>query len=151
MDAARLIFQRAGAVGFEPDDIIQHFSPAPTDFQVRFVKRLPLMAHLFGMVGITLLGRVWLKIETTEMSAEPFLSLLRHEAEHVRQQREQPIRFYPSYIGQWVVKFLSPRPAVVVRDRRRRGGRFYAAYRSISFEEEAYDAGDEFLGRLRRR
>ena len=56
--------------------------------------------------------------------------IINHERIHTAQQRELLfVPFYVAYIVEWVVRLLKER-------------NFYAAYRSISFEREAYAHGD---------
>ena len=56
--------------------------------------------------------------------------VVNHERIHTAQMRELLfVPFYVAYIVEWVVRLLKER-------------NFYAAYRSISFEREAYAHGD---------
>ncbi len=77
------------------------FDGVPLDFPVHISPTLPLMAHRAGAAGITLFGRVHLIGSVLEWSPTDRLLILRHEAEHVRQQRSQSL-FYPRYIGAWL-------------------------------------------------
>ena len=78
-----------------------------------------------GVVAITLGRRVYLAAGTAESGVE---ALLRHELVHVRQMaRLGLVRFYWRYLAEYI-------------SLRRRGLSSAEAYRSISFEAEAFAA-----------
>lgn len=131
--ARDLVASARASLGLHENVIDEIFDGAPLDFPVVFSLHLPLLADRFGMTGITLLGSVWFVESVRSLPAISLLSLLRHEAEHVRQQRERPVMFYPRY----GLAFLR---ALVEPARGRIGSRFLAAYRRIPYEEEAYRA-----------
>lgn len=122
--------------------IEQLFRGTPLDFPVIFGPHLPLGAHRFGMVGITLFGRVYLRSTVRHLPPVELLSLLRHEAEHVRQQKERTLLFYPRYALSWLLSFLNPVPSERLQALRATHGRAHGAYRAIPYEEEAYGVGD---------
>ncbi|MBC8146313.1 MAG: hypothetical protein H7X80_12070 [bacterium] len=132
---ARDVVRDVAARNHLPQRVIDEiFVDAPLDFPVVFSRRLPLFADRFGMDGITLNASVWLLESVRSYPVTEFLSLLRHEAEHVRQQRERPAMFYLHY-GLDFIKALAA-PAAD-----RMGSRFRAAYTGIGHEREAYAAG----------
>ncbi len=116
------------------------FQGAPLDFPVIVGTTLPLRAHRAGMAGITLLGRVFLLRHAAHVDIE-LLVLLRHEAEHVRQQRASRL-FYMRYVRDWLRAFM--RNLLLARSLRSAALRsaWYDAYRSIDAEREAYATGD---------
>ena len=130
-------------------DVLALFQDAPLDFPVIFSSTLPLQAHRFGMVGITLRGSVWLLNRARELSPLRLLALIRHEAEHVQQQRKAMGFFYPRYGLSWLGNMLNPFPNEHLRAFRKEYGRSYAAYRAIPYEIEAYLAGDRYEEELR--
>jgi hypothetical protein len=78
-----------------------------------------------GVIGITLVRRIYI---STTASGEAIERLLRHELTHVRQiNRLGVVRFYWRYLAEFARNI-------------RRGMSFDAAYRHISFEEEAFAA-----------
>ncbi len=149
VEARQLAVLVGTELGLTGSDLLRFFGDAPLDFPVTFSGRLPFLAHRFGMVGITLGGKVRLLEKSRNSSPPWFLSLLRHEAEHVRQQRKEPILFYPRYLLFWLAKLLHPFPSDDLRSLRRRYGLFYAAYRAIPYEIDAYREGDGLAERLK--
>lgn len=141
----------AKAPGAEvPSDLIERlFRGTPRDFPVICAETLPLRAHRFGMTGITLFGRVYLRNTVRNLPPAELIALLRHEAEHVRQQRESPVLFYPLYALFWLLFFLHPFPGARLKTLRKKHGRGQGAYRAIPYEEKAYEAGDRALTALR--
>ena len=123
-------------------DVIDLFRDVPLDFPIFFRKRLPFRVNRFGMIGITLRGRVWLLEKIKTGNPIWLLGLIRHEAEHVRQQRLEPLLFYPRYLLYWLGNFLNPLPSTNLRDLRKRYTRTHGAYRAIPYEIAAYGAGD---------
>lgn len=133
------------------------FDGVPLDFPVHISPTLPLMAHRAGAAGITLFGRVHLIGSVLDWSPTDRLLILRHEAEHVRQQRSQSL-FYPRYIGAWLGRMAreimaptgAPRNGPESRSgalsgsrwggRRRLAEAWRRAYLAIPAEVEAYAA-----------
>jgi len=120
------------------------FASVPTDFTLRIRPRLPLFAHRSGAVAITLCGDVTaLRPAWEGMPPTTQCALLRHEAEHVRQQRAAPLLFYLRYGLAWVWGFMTVPGG--------RGTRGHRAYRSIPYEVDAYAAEAEAARRLAER
>jgi hypothetical protein len=120
----------AARLGMTQDTVAEIFGGAPIDFPITFSHHLPLLADRFGMIGITLGARVWLLDRTRSFAPEAIIVLIRHEAEHVRQQRERPAGFYLEYGLGYLRGLIGA------------GGRSRDAYRGIRAEREAYAAGD---------
>lgn len=150
MMAEDLVRDIAGQIPLQYDIIRDLFTGLPLDFPIYFRVRLPLRAHRFRMLGITLLGRVYLLERMRELPATELLAIILHEAVHVRQQRASPALFYLRYSLSVVWSFLTIRPDEQLRDRRARSGRFHAAYRSVPYEEEAYRAQFALQNQLKR-
>lgn len=125
------------------------FSGVPIDFPVIVAERLPLRLERRRMIGVTIRGRVWILESWLERSPLQLLALLRHEAEHVRQQRNSPILFYPRYLLGWICNLLRGGSAETETPRGI-SGRMHGAYRGIPDERSAYLAGRRFLLSLRR-
>lgn len=139
VDARSLIASAAREAGLDRAVIDRIFEGIPTDFPVIFTERLPLGAGILGMIGITLFGRVYLRSAMQRSSPEALLLLLRHEAEHVRQQRRDRILFYPRYLLGWLRRFMTE--LVSAQNAERRVGKAWRrAYRMIPAEQEAYGA-----------
>ena len=153
LTAAALLQEAATAGEFDRNLIENIFRGVPLDFPVIFGRHLPLGADRFGMVGITLFRRVYLVERARSYSPEDLITLLRHEAEHVRQQRSDRM-FYLRYAWQWLGGLLrgsfrsfsqpprqprSPGIATLARQ----------AYLSIEAERDAYNA-DSVTRRLLR-
>ena len=148
--ASDLIEELARRADLPHELILSAYGPAPSDFPVHFVRHLPFGADRFGMVGITLRGQVWLLDRLRDRPPLQLLTLLRHEAEHVAQQRRAKLAFYPLYVGEWLLNLLRP-GLPIPPTATGRPGRSYAAYRNISYERDAYRAGDTFELAVRRR
>jgi hypothetical protein len=141
--ARALVGEALSALNLPESAIEGLFHPSTADFPVIFVRRLPLGASRFGMIGITLGRRVYLAETVRRYPPQKLIALLRHEAEHVLQQRS-PL-FYPRYVGQWLagaIRALFSRSGGSVR------WRLYQAYRNIQAEEEAYGAEELLRSRL---
>lgn len=149
LSAGEIVTRAAGASGVPPDLIEQLFRGTPRDFPVIVAETLPLWAHRFGMTGITLFGRVHLRNTVRNLPPAELIALVRHEAEHVRQQRERPVLFYPLYALFWLLFFLNPFPGARLKTLRGKHGRGQGAYRAIPYEGRAYEAGDRALTALR--
>ncbi len=109
------------------------FEGVPLDFFIRFSPTLPFFVHRLGMSGITLFGRVHLLGPADRYEPIELIVLLRHEAEHVRQQRKRGSLFYPQYLWHWTREFLRGNGPLT--------GRWHRAYMNIPDEREAYMAG----------
>lgn len=140
VEAGTILTETAERLGVARSIVERIFQGTPLDFPVIIGPTLPFRAHRAGMAGITLLGRVYLLRHAAQADTE-LLVLLRHEAEHVRQQRASRL-FYARYAWAWLRAFArnvmlarSPRSAALRRA-------WYKAYRSIEAEREAYAAGD---------
>ena len=139
--ASALLERAASLLDLPPDLLAEIFRGVPVDFPVILSSTLPFRADLLGMVGITLRGRVHLRSSATEGPPADLIVLLRHEAEHVRQQRKDPLFFYLRYVAGWVRGFIRP-----PRGGHGRGspggvaGRWHRAYMGIEAEREAYEA-----------
>ncbi len=137
--AARELLQRAAAAIELPAATLETiFLGAPTDFRVIIGSRLPFRIERFGMAGITLFGTVYLHEAVLGYSPVDLIVLVRHEAEHIRQQRASAT-FYARYLIGWLQSFL------LRRGSDSGGGvarRWHDAYMSIPAECEAYAAGD---------
>lgn len=119
----------------DPADVERLLSDVPMDFPVTIDDRLPFGVERHGMSGITLRGRVYIHQAVLEQSPLSILLLLRHEAEHVRQQRNSPYWFYVRYVGEWIVAVIR-----LLGSARNRVSRSRRAYLMISAEREAYGA-----------
>lgn len=86
----------------------------------------------FRILGIVLLGIVFLNKRSKSLNNEDLTVLLNHERIHVRQQLELLIiPFFIIYILEWAALYCK----YWNNDR---------AYRNISFEKEAYDKAGDF-------
>lgn len=132
--ARALVLETAARAGYDIAVIDRIFEHAPLDFPIIISNSLPFFAHQLGMAGITLRGRVHLLKSILLHSPADIIVLIRHEAEHVRQQRERGLAFYPRYVYDWIGGFLGNLSAAP-------GSRWYRAYLNISYEREAYSAG----------
>jgi hypothetical protein len=167
LTALDVVTEAASRLNLDAAIVARIFDETPLDFPVHFRDRLPLFAHRLGMIGITLAARVWLLVSARQLPADALIALIRHEAEHVRQQRERPILFYPRYALGYLIGLLRPSSTGSLGDKssegrrhasRREHSRTHRAYRSIGYEREAYAADatarEEIaraLGRARRR
>lgn len=137
--AGPLIDAAAREARVDAGTIDRIFEGTPRDFDVIFTDRLPFRVDRLGMTGITLFGRVYLRAAARSLTPESLLLLLRHEAEHVRQQRRRGLGFYPRYLLGWLGRF-----AAELASRRDSGGAIRAAwhraYRAIPAECDAYEA-----------
>ncbi|MCB0712247.1 MAG: hypothetical protein KDD67_07955 [Ignavibacteriae bacterium] len=145
-----LVVELGEQLGLSEEQVLSFFTDSPLDFPIYFASRLPFFVDRFGMVGITIRGKVWLLNKARNGHPIFLLSLVRHEAEHVAQQRREPILFYPRYFISWLGNFLIPFPSKKLRQFRKRFGHRHAAYRAISYEVEAYRVGDSLAERLRK-
>lgn len=147
--AASLLEKAASAGGFDRNLLDEIFRGVPLDFPVIFGRHLPLAADRFGMAGITLFRRVYLLEKARSYAPEDLITLIRHEAEHVRQQRSDRL-FYLRYAGQWLGSIFRD---IFLSLRQTRSPRFttlaHTAYLSIQAEREAYNA-DSVTRRLLR-
>lgn len=90
------------------------------------------------ILGIVLLGFVFLNKKAKTLKENELTILLNHERIHIRQQLELLILpFFVLYIGEWLILVWKYKN----RDR---------AYRNISFEKEAYSQANN-LNYLRQR
>lgn len=144
IEARHLLREIALRGGIGSETLERIFEGTPVDFPVRFSSRLPLMAHRLGMIGITLFGTVHLLARTLDYPPGELLVLLRHEAEHVRQQRTRGLVFYPRYLYYWIRHFFGSLPHSPT-------GRWRRAYFDIPDEREAYAAGDRARRLLNRK
>lgn len=149
LTAEQLIQQIAERFPEQKDEVLQLFKETPLDFPVLFQARLPFFAHRFGMIGITLCGKLYLLERLQQFPAIQLLSILRHEAEHVQQQHAAPLTFYLRYCFSWLAGFLSPLPTDVLKNFRAKYSRAHAAYRAIPYEVEAYNAQNNVQKRLK--
>jgi hypothetical protein len=86
----------------------------------------------FNILGIVLFCFVFLNKRSKSLKKEELVILLNHERIHIRQQLELLILpFFILYIAEWLILLLKYKN----KDQ---------AYRSISFEMEAYDNEDRF-------
>lgn len=140
VEAGTIVARTAEHLGVPRSIVALIFQGTPLDFPVIIGPTLPLRAHRAGMAGITLLGRVFLLRHAAHVDIE-FLVLLRHEAEHVRQQRASRL-FYVRYAWEWLRAYS--RNLMLGRSLRSAAltSAWYDAYRSIDAEREAYAAGD---------
>jgi hypothetical protein len=148
LTADELIAEAARRIGLSPHATDALFEGVPRDFPVRIHRKLPMRADLLGMIGITLFGTVHILERALRYSPHDILSLLRHEAEHVRQQRRSGTLFYVRYIFDWVRLVVHPDPGEPARGWR---ARIDGAYLGIGFEREAYAAEQrarELLGAI---
>lgn len=128
------------------------FDGVPLDFPIILTDRLPLDLQRRRMIGVTFGGKVWILSSYLDRPAVRLLTLLRHEAEHVEQQRRDPLLFYPRYGLSWLCNILGARPPQGATGLRAGGtARAHAAYRAIIDERKAYAAGNRFRSRLIRR
>lgn len=132
-----LLENAARKISLRPEAVAEIFADTPVDFTVIITSSLPFLVHRFGMRGITIGGRVYLLESVLDSPASSLIVLLRHEAEHVRQQRNDPW-FYLRYFYGWARGFL-PR---LFSGRGKIGASWHAAYMEIKAEQEAYGAGD---------
>lgn len=137
LNADELVAETARRIDLSPYAVEALFAGVPLDFPVRISGRLPFRVDLLGMVGITLFGRVHILQRAMWYSPHDILSLLRHEAEHVRQQRRTGARFYVRYISDWIRLVAHPDSTESTQGLRARMSR---AYLRIGFEREAYAA-----------
>lgn len=132
----------AARLGLPREALDDVFDGCPSDFPVIVAEGLPFGVHRAGMSGITLAGRVYVRRAVAERASAETIVLIRHEAEHVRQQRAERVLFYPRYGISWLITFL----ATIVRQNPFARGAlsraWYRAYRAIPAEREAYAAGD---------
>jgi hypothetical protein len=145
VEASALVETLARLGGFSAALVDRIFEGVPRDFPVFFGPHLPLRADRFGMAGITIGGRVYLRDEVRDYSPGELLRLLRHEAEHVRQQRSDRL-FYLRYGWQWLLGMGRALPSV---GRTGLASAAQAAYLAIEAEREAY-AADAVTRRLLR-
>ncbi|MEP7218800.1 MAG: hypothetical protein ABI876_07775, partial [Bacteroidota bacterium] len=150
LEAAEMLGDLARAIGMRRELIDEIFRDAPTDFQVIISSTLPFRADLFGMIGITLLGRVYLLEQVRSYSPSALIALLRHEAEHVRQQRETRF-FHIRYIAGWLRNIPRGGAGNNTGTFRALGSRWHRAYRDIPAEKEAYAAEDRARDLLKRK
>lgn len=177
MSARDLLADAAARLGLDASLVAEIFDGAPLDFPVVVASHLPLLADRFGMVGITLAGRVWLLESVRDLPADALIALIRHEAEHVRQQRERPLLFFLRYGLGYIRGLLrngapvawrttspsaqgasAPSPGTAAPATLRSPSaligrvrsRAYLAYRSIGYEREAYRAEAEARARIER-
>lgn len=151
---ASLLVEEVLAGSFSPYPTLQErilglFAGVPLDFPVIITDRLPFRLDRRRMIGVTIRGRVWILSSWLDRPALHLLALLRHEAEHVRQQRRSPLGFYPRYVGGWLCNLLRGGSAEIETSRSLIG-RMHHAYRGIPDERSAYLAGRRFLLSLRR-
>lgn len=149
--ARDLLLETAAVAGLAPDLLDEIFEGAPLDFPVHFAPSLPFSVHRFGMAGITLFARVHLLAAVRAYPAAQLIALLRHEAEHVRQQRAGGGWFYPKYLWDWGREFLRPQRRTDDVTGRSRTARWHRAYTNIPYEREAYAAGNRALDLLNRK
>ncbi len=150
MNARSVVALAAERGGFDADEIVRLFGSAPLDFPVIFRRHLPLYVDLNGMRGITIFQRVWLLDRVVDAAPIDLIGLIRHEAEHVAQQRTNPLLFYPRYLVDWLLGYLRKNRHGTLAALRRRFGRAHAAYRFIPDERRAYAAGLRLEARIRR-
>jgi|GEM_PF-1998486 len=145
--AARELLERASAAIALPAATLEAiFLDAPTDFRVIISSRLPFGIERFGMAGITLFGTVYLHKTVLGYSPVDLIVLVRHEAEHIRQQRASGT-FYARYLIGWLRSFF-------LRRKKDSGGmarRWHNAYMDIPAEREAYAAGDRARNLINRK
>lgn len=122
----------------------------PLDFPVRISRHLPFLLDRMNMIGVTLLGRVWLRADLLERPTLSIVATLIHEAVHVAQQRRNPVRFYLRYVGGWALNALNPIPGRALRTARIRRGWLHAAYRFLPEERIAYTTEARFRARTLR-
>ena len=149
--ARDLLMRTAALAGVDAGLLDTIFEGAPLDFTVRFAPTLPFSVHRFGMAGITLFGRVHLLDRVREYPPAELIVLVRHEAEHVRQQRRRGPLFYPKYLWDWGREFLRRRSDTDDMASRRAMRRWWLAYMNIPDEREAYAAGGRARDLLNRK
>jgi hypothetical protein len=135
VSARDVVREAAARIDLSSDLITEIFDGAPLDFPIIFSRHLPFFVERIGMAGITLAGRVWLTEAAREHTPARLIALVRHEAEHVRQQRERPAAFYLRYGLGYLTGLVRPEGGIAA------ASRFDRAYRSIAYEREAYAAG----------
>ena len=109
LTASALLERLATDTGFSPALIAEIFHGVPVDFPVTISRHLPLGADRLGMAGITIGGHVYLVESVRRYPSEELIRLLRHEAEHVRQQRSDQL-FYLRYGWQWLREMILSLP-----------------------------------------
>jgi hypothetical protein len=119
----------------------------PVDFPVTIARHLPLGADRLGMAGITILGHVYLSSTVERYPNSELIRLIRHEAEHVRQQRADRL-FYLRYAWQWIAHLTRSVPEL---RRRSLTDVAHTAYMSIQAEREAYAVDDRTRELMRAR
>lgn len=102
------------------------------------------------MIGITIGARVWLLDAVRALPLERLIAIVRHEAEHVRQQRAHRFSFFPRYGLEYLRGLIVPADDIRVTQRARTWTRSYLAYRAIGYEREAYSAEALALATLAR-
>jgi len=145
--ARQVVLAAMEAAGLMDQHESHLFGDVDLDFNVYVADRLPFAAHRFGMAAITLCGAVYLCRSSLEFEATELLVLLRHEAEHVRQQRARPRSFYLRYVWDWLIDFVGN----LVQRRSGPADRhpgWYRAYRNITAEREARTTESELRCRL---
>jgi hypothetical protein len=135
-----MIERAAAELGLDGATIDRIFEGAATDFDVIITPRLPFLVHRAGMAGITLGGRVYLHAGVRSYSPTALLLLLRHEAEHVAQQRREGLAFYARYAGAWLRGWARELLGRGGRAGEGRAGARHRAYMMIPAEREAYGA-----------
>lgn len=150
MTAAEIVGRIAEGFPKAAAAIRAEFDGVPGNAPVIFTKRLPLRADRFGMIGIVLFGTIYLLPRLRTYPPAEFLSILRHELEHVIQQRNHPATFYVRYLLQVILRYLQPASTDELRKLRARFGRAKAAYLTITFETEAYAVGEKTRAALQR-
>lgn len=139
LDVRALLDKWTESGGLPRRAVEQIFADVPLDFPLRLHTRLPLLAHRFGAAAITLFGTVTLlRDEWVRLGPAQQCALLRHEAEHIVQQRKAPVLFYVRYGLAWLRGWLKHWSR-------------YRAYRAIPYEVEAYAAEAEALRCLHER
>lgn len=136
LNGRKLVRQSAARWGREPDQIEQLLGDAPLDFPIVITDRLPFGVERRGMSGITLRGRVYIHQSMLSRHPREVILLIRHEAEHVRQQRRAPIWFYIRYGCEWAAALVRRLPF----SGQNREPRWRRAYRMIAAERQAYRA-----------
>lgn len=152
--SASLLVEEILAGPFAPypslqDRVRRLFVGVPLDFPVIITDRLPFRLDRRRMIGVTFRGRVWILSSWLDRPALHLLSLLRHEAEHVGQQRRSPVGFYPRYVGGWLCNLMHGGSAEIETSGSL-SSRMRRAYRRIPDERSAYLAGRRFLLSLQR-
>lgn len=125
---------------FNFDFVVTLFDDLDRNFQIEFTDTLPLNAHKNGALAITIFRRIYLLHSVKKLNYLTQIALIRHEAEHILQQKN-PI-FYLKYIYHWLKNFLLDKNSVSFQERN------YSAYRNIPYEVLAYKIEDETFLRL---